>query len=91
MNPQPGSLDCRLRELRTSRFEGVDLSYFDPAIPAVPLAAGMLSAVRHSLIVDQGRDVVDRPGVSSARLSPDSCVIASVQSRCMVESSSGRA
>ena len=65
MNPQPGSLYCRLRELRTSRFDGVDLAYFDPVIPAVPLAAGMLSAVRHSLIADQSGDVVDGLGSST--------------------------
>lgn len=80
MNPRPGSLCCRLAQLRTSRFEGVDLSYFDPAIPAVPLAAGMGSAVGHLLIADQGRDVVDglgvvcppEPGALRDRIRPES-------------------
>ncbi len=57
-----GSRYCRCESWSTSRFEGVDLAYFHPAISAVPLAAGMLSAVRHSLIADQGGDVVDGLG-----------------------------
>lgn len=45
---------ARAADLEVRRSRPVILN---PAIPAVPLAAGMLSAVRHSLIVDRDESV----------------------------------